>query len=248
MAYLNDAQLRTLGEFLDSPTRPENTMTLPEVRGFLWGLASAPSDVDIDDWLPFLFDGAEANYRNDSEEENIVTLLLALLDEQYQRIEDDDADIAAKEYAWHIAEEQRWPLTAWCNGLLKAHYWLEEDWNTLLAETEPVKTDDGMFDIVAEIDSTLDVAALFADTKGAMADADEDEDSFLTALAGIAEQLSWVMMNYAECGCLLADMLEDDEPQEPYRREQPKIGRNDPCFCGSGKKYKQCCANAANDE
>ena len=24
------------------------------------------------------------------------------------------------------------------------------------------------------------------------------------------------------------------------RREQPKIGRNDPCPCGSGKKYKQC--------
>lgn len=26
-----------------------------------------------------------------------------------------------------------------------------------------------------------------------------------------------------------------------YRREQPKIGRNDPCPCGSGKKYKKCC-------
>lgn len=27
----------------------------------------------------------------------------------------------------------------------------------------------------------------------------------------------------------------------PYRRETPKIGRNDPCPCGSGKKYKKCC-------
>jgi preprotein translocase subunit SecA len=26
----------------------------------------------------------------------------------------------------------------------------------------------------------------------------------------------------------------------PYRRESPKPGRNDPCFCGSGKKYKKC--------
>ena len=24
-----------------------------------------------------------------------------------------------------------------------------------------------------------------------------------------------------------------------------KIGRNDPCFCGSGKKYKQCCEKKA---
>ncbi len=29
--------------------------------------------------------------------------------------------------------------------------------------------------------------------------------------------------------------------KEPVRRTQPKIGRNDPCPCGSGKKYKNCC-------
>jgi SEC-C motif-containing protein len=28
---------------------------------------------------------------------------------------------------------------------------------------------------------------------------------------------------------------------EPYVRKEPKIGRNDPCSCGSGKKYKKCC-------
>jgi hypothetical protein len=28
---------------------------------------------------------------------------------------------------------------------------------------------------------------------------------------------------------------------EPVRREQPKAGPNDPCPCGSGKKYKRCC-------
>jgi SEC-C motif domain protein len=28
---------------------------------------------------------------------------------------------------------------------------------------------------------------------------------------------------------------------KPFRRDQPKIGRNDPCLCGSGKKYKKCC-------
>jgi preprotein translocase subunit SecA len=26
-----------------------------------------------------------------------------------------------------------------------------------------------------------------------------------------------------------------------YRREGRKVGRNDPCPCGSGKKYKKCC-------
>ncbi len=40
---------------------------------------------------------------------------------------------------------------------------------------------------------------------------------------------------------------EEDQPQEtsppatPYHKEGPKVGRNDPCPCGSGKKYKKCC-------
>ena len=29
---------------------------------------------------------------------------------------------------------------------------------------------------------------------------------------------------------------------EPQRREQPKVARNAPCPCGSGRKYKHCCA------
>jgi len=33
----------------------------------------------------------------------------------------------------------------------------------------------------------------------------------------------------------------EDRPVEQYKRSEPKVGRNDPCPCGSGKKYKKCC-------
>lgn len=36
-----------------------------------------------------------------------------------------------------------------------------------------------------------------------------------------------------ECGC----------NSKTYMHTFPKIGRNDPCYCGSGKKYKKCCLN-----
>ena len=29
--------------------------------------------------------------------------------------------------------------------------------------------------------------------------------------------------------------------KEPFRRAEPKVGSNEPCPCGSGKKYKRCC-------
>ena len=31
------------------------------------------------------------------------------------------------------------------------------------------------------------------------------------------------------------------ESSEPVKRDAPKVGRNDDCPCGSGKKYKKCC-------
>ena len=37
----------------------------------------------------------------------------------------------------------------------------------------------------------------------------------------------------------------DSGVQEPVRRTEKKIGRNDPCPCGSGKKYKHCCGKNA---
>ena len=36
-----------------------------------------------------------------------------------------------------------------------------------------------------------------------------------------------------------------EHKQETVRRDQPKVGRNDPCPCGSGKKYKYCCGRNA---
>jgi len=36
-----------------------------------------------------------------------------------------------------------------------------------------------------------------------------------------------------------------DATQEQIRRENPKVGRNEPCPCGSAKKYKKCCGKAA---
>ena len=35
--------------------------------------------------------------------------------------------------------------------------------------------------------------------------------------------------------------IENPDVDRTYVREEPKVGRNDPCPCGSGKKYKNCC-------
>ena len=39
---------------------------------------------------------------------------------------------------------------------------------------------------------------------------------------------------------LNAPQAEEPEPHQPYVRKERKMGRNEPCWCGSGKKFKQC--------
>jgi preprotein translocase subunit SecA len=56
-----------------------------------------------------------------------------------------------------------------------------------------------------------------------------------------------MQFSHAESGNILTDdaapeaeQTGDDNSEQPYRRPVDKVGRNEPCPCGSGKKYKQC--------
>jgi preprotein translocase subunit SecA len=56
-----------------------------------------------------------------------------------------------------------------------------------------------------------------------------------------------MQFSHAESGNILndeatakAEQAGDDAAEQPYRRPIDKVGRNEPCPCGSGKKYKQC--------
>ncbi len=49
-----------------------------------------------------------------------------------------------------------------------------------------------------------------------------------------------VQYHHADYADALAQDPAEATPEQPMVRNQPKVGRNDPCPCGSGKKYKQC--------
>ena len=48
-----------------------------------------------------------------------------------------------------------------------------------------------------------------------------------------------IKMEHASAQNMFVDEPPDDQHQ-PFVRKDPKIGRNEPCWCGSGKKFKQC--------
>ena len=53
----------------------------------------------------------------------------------------------------------------------------------------------------------------------------------------------WVEEDARKNETALDDDYDNLYLDQPYVREEAKVGRNDPCPCGSGKKYKKCCLN-----
>ena len=59
------------------------------------------------------------------------------------------------------------------------------------------------------------------------------------AAARVAQIVQYHHADYEEA-LAAADKTAEEQGAAPFVREAAKIGRNDPCWCGSGKKYKQC--------
>jgi uncharacterized protein len=74
--------------------------------------------------------------------------------------------------------------------------------------------------------------------------AETDEEREIVATLQQEAPLASLDAAMEELVAIVADLHELTEEQrykvETVRRETPKVGRNDPCPCGSGKKYKQC--------
>ncbi|MDO5703144.1 MAG: SEC-C metal-binding domain-containing protein [Lachnospiraceae bacterium] len=72
------------------------------------------------------------------------------------------------------------------------------------------------------------------------------EDLFYNMLKADADYLyglpQWVDILGEE---KMKELAKKFKQSRTVRRESPKIGRNDPCPCGSGKKYKHCCGRNA---
>ncbi|MHA7816707.1 MAG: preprotein translocase subunit SecA [Pseudohaliea sp.] len=60
------------------------------------------------------------------------------------------------------------------------------------------------------------------------------------AASALAEEAAAAPAGDAGASQGAAQAAAEPGAQQPFTREQPKVGRNEPCPCGSGKKYKQC--------
>jgi uncharacterized protein len=225
-----------LRSFLEDPARPAGTLRYHELQGFLFTVASAPELVRPSEWMPIVFGDRDAGYESLDEAQAIVDELMVLYNAINEAVSERatalPVDCVFRSETLANLDDTA-PVAEWSRGFLRGHQRLEESW-------EPYIPDD----LDPEFSATLMTLSFFASRQLAEAYLAETGKQ---DLAAIAESIRGVfpdaLASYAHLGRSIHQVLmEQEHPPEP--RRAVKTGRNDPCPCGSGRKYKKCCGAA----
>ncbi len=225
---LTDSELEQLEQFLlnrydddnDYLDQDEGVIEISELDGFFTAIVSGPSTILPSTWLPALWGDVEPEWQSEKEFEAIFTLLMRHMNSIANHLINEPETFEPLFLQREVEGEIYTIVDEWCEGYMRGVVLSAEDW---------------MLD-------SMEMGILLAPIKAFQGDqatkTHEDFDH-----KGIVNLQNAITPNIREIHAywLARREAEPVAASGPVRRDQPRTGRNDPCPCGSGKKYKKCC-------
>ncbi|MEY2631839.1 MAG: hypothetical protein RIR00_493 [Pseudomonadota bacterium] len=227
---LSEEDLLDLDALLTHPEMEEGTMDIAELDGYLTAIALNPDGLAPEQWLGWVWDSVEGRREPGFEDSRLADLTAVLVQGHFNEILAGMAEGRFESLLRNAAlydpdDAQEWfDPAAWCDGFLFGISHFPKAWQQ----------------VEAEHPEWLAPMRLLGTPEGEAQLAASDNAQELQNQA--CDQLS---------GCVAAlyahfqPPLHFAFPAQTFRREQAKVGRNDPCACGSGRKYKKCCGKDA---
>ena len=231
---------KILRKMLDMATEPDEPLTYDELLGFLFGIAITPDMIMPSEWLPIVFGEEMITVDSEKEAQRYINTLMRVANDLVEQFQEGcllfPFDLDNLDH-----EDDLIPIQAWVVGFeealsLRSECWYEEDLpETITEDQEELMTS---LSVIEGIANPLEASALFE----AKFENDDQSTQLIASLFVILPAAIDSIMAHAS-------MLEEKRQQHllahspgpPQIRAAPKIGRNAPCPCGSGKKYKKCC-------
>lgn len=248
-ADLTDAEFAELDELLATTPAPLQALDASMLDGYLCGVLAQPRLIEIDEWLPNIFDYDGGLLPADVDPQWLARIR-ALVERRHKALNramledgwfdpvvldldesenpadevppaDEDAEAAAARASYAAMSPISRTLMPWVAGFQHACLCFPE---------------------LADMPDDAVMAALARLYRHLPAETDEEKEVIATLdrehpLKDLDDAIEELVVTVAD----LCDLTEQHRYHvETLRREGPKVGRNDPCPCGSGRKYKQC--------
>lgn len=223
---LTDAEIDRLADFLKS-CKGGKAMNVEELDGFFSALIAGPEHVMPSEYNREIFGGemSEAvEFASIDEADEILGLMMRLWNTIASTLYKGEIHVPM------IFEDEKGELHGndWARGFMRGMHMRHEGWSDLVNDEKYGG-------------SLIPMMTLYHE---------HDEDPAMRPEPITPDKRGQVIALMA-AGLMSAHEYfrkerEDDlgVPAPESRRSTPKIGRNDPCPCGSGKKYKKCCGRA----
>jgi uncharacterized protein len=223
---LDDGELDLLGEFLDGIG--PSAMNLEEMDGYFAALVCSPNRVQMSQHLPRVW-GEEFAFSGAEEASQILGLLMrhwnTVASTLARTLQVPDC------YLPVLLEDEDGVARGndWARGFMRGVSENPVGWRELIDSDEEGGSILPMMILAHEDDPDPKM-------RYPAIQAQKREDLLIQMIAGLTR----IYAHFAPDRALGADAGPQVAPA-PLRRVGPKIGRNDPCSCGSGKKFKLCC-------
>ncbi len=238
---LSHADVSALKAFLSNPHRPDGTLNIQELQGFLFAIASSPETVPPSEWLPLISNDEEIGFENESEAQQILSQIMTLYNEVNTSVlKRSDALPFGCEFKTDVFAnlDEQASISQWARGFTIGHDWLIEVWDEYLPES--LDEECGASVMALSFFSSRQLAeAYYAEIDPSASRA--PGKSFEQFAETIRELFPSALSAYAHLGRSIFEVHMRNAEDRAESDRSTKVGRNAPCPCGSGKKYKKCC-------
>jgi uncharacterized protein len=224
-APLTEAERERLGDFLRGLKNPDR-LTLEGLDGLFCALIAGPDTVLPSEYLPVVWGGEMADedaFASDAEADELIGLMMR----HWNAIIDEYEKERVYLPLFDEPDEKGVPGRQWARGFMRGVAMRRRGWI-------PMVTDE-------QEGQLLTIALVAGEVEPAWPETPVTEElrQELEALMGAGAGRA-----YHRFAAERRETARLAREASTVRREAPKVGRNEPCPCGSGRKYKQCCGAA----
>jgi uncharacterized protein len=225
---LTDAELNRLADLLER-CGGKNAMNIEMLDGFLAALICSPESVLPSEYLPEIWGDNDSDglaFESKSDLQELLSLIMRQWNAAGHILQSGEAFLPV------LLDDENGVAHAndWATGFIRGMGMRRGGWSILMDDEEHGGALVPILALAHELDPDPEMRPYKEPMSAVMRE---------KLIAGIAVGVPAIYRYFAEDRKSEARRLAS---AKTFQREIPKVGRNEPCPCGSGKKFKHCCA------